>query len=178
MLPAPRTSHKHERDRDAYASPPGAVPGQASNERITRSEPLKRELTDTEKQQQLAIRTEAKTRAERYDKWLDALISLGGDKIKALQFVYEIGESDARARQYELEIDVRLGMAQSDIGELLDKNNISTAAQAKILGKWSYSDNPAASINAIKLVQEMQGDTKEVGSFESFLRLSKAQSGK
>jgi hypothetical protein len=89
--------------------------------------------------------------------------------------VYVIEPSEARIRQYELEAHVREGMGASDVGELLDRNNISTAAQARILSNHAYSDNPAASLSAIKIIQEMQGDTNDVGSFESFLRLSKLQ---
>jgi hypothetical protein len=173
MLPPVRTAHKHDREVDAYKTLVGAVPGHVANEKVIRQNPIERDLTEAERAQQLRLRNEAAEKGQRYNAWLDALIEHGGDKITALAQVYGIEPSEARIRQYELEAHVREGMGASDVGELLDRNNISTAAQARILSNHAYSDNPAASLSAIKIIQEMQGDTNDVGSFESFLRLSK-----
>ena len=174
MLPPVRTAHnKHDREVDAYKTLVGAVPGHVANEKVIRQNPIERDLTEAERAQQLRLRNEAAEKGQRYNAWLDALIEHGGDKIKALAHVYVIEPSEARIRQYELEAHVREGMGASDVGELLDRNNISTAAQARILSNHAYSNNPAASLSAIKIIQEMQGDVTEVGSFESFLRLSK-----
>lgn len=178
MLPAPRISHKGAHDVDPYASPAGAVPSQVSNERVTQSKPIDRQLSADEKQAQIILRGEVAAKADRYNRWLDALIANGGDKVLALAEVFEISPEEAKHRQYELEIEAREGMAATEVGEALERNDLGVTAQVHVLRRWVYSDNAAASINALKLVQEAQGDTKDVGSFESFLRLSKLQSGK
>lgn len=178
MLPAPRLTHKHERELDAYASPAGAVPGQVSNEKVVKQTPIDRQLTADEKQAQIILRSEVAAKADLYNRWLDALIASGGDKVLALAEVFDISPEEAKHRQYELEIEAREGMAQTEVGEALERNDLGITAQVQVLRRWVYSDNAAASINALKLVQEAQGDTKDVGSFESFLRLSKLQSGK
>lgn len=176
MLPAPRIpKHGKEHEQDPYKTLVGAVPGHVSNEKIVGEKPISRDLTADEKQQQMALRVDAAEKGARYNAWLDALIQHGGDKIAALCTVYSIEQGEARIRQYELEAHVKEGMGATDVGEALDRNNLGIAAQARVLGYWAFSENPAAAINAIKVAQEMRGDTNEVGSFESFLRLSKLQ---
>lgn len=179
MLPAPRSSSsKHPHDLDPYAAPPGTVVGHVTNEKLIRQEPITRELTDDEKSNQLAVREEARMLGERYDRWLDALITHGGDKVKALVAIgMASSEEEAFVHQYALQIEVNKGMATSDVGEQLERTNLGLAAQVRILGKWAFSDNAAASLNALKLVNELQGDTKDQGSFEAYLRLSKLQKG-
>lgn len=177
MLPAPRTAHKHgEREKDAYATLPGAVPGHVANEKIVSRKPIERALTEAEKAQQILLRNEAQALGDRYNSWLDALIACGGDKAKALCIVYGIKEDEARIRQYELETDVRRGQGATEVGEMLERNDLGLAAQLRVLRQWTYSPNAAASINALKIVTELAGEQREQGSFEQFLRLSKMQS--
>lgn len=176
MLPPVRTSHKHgERDKDAYAVLPGSVPGRVANEKVVKQTPIDRDLTEAEKAQQLLLRNEAQALGDRYNAWLDALIACAGEKVPALCVVFGIDEAEARIRQYELETEVRRGQGASDVGEMLERNDLGMAAQMRVLRQWTYSPNAAASINALKLVSELAGDTREQGSFESFLRLAKLQ---
>lgn len=178
MLPAPRV-HKHgTHDKDAYATLPGSVPGRVTNEKIIKQVPLDRDLTEAERAQQLVLRNEAQALGDRYNTWLDALIATGGNKVPALCIVFGINEDEARIRQYELETEVRRGQGATEVGEMLERNDLGMAAQMRVLRQWTYSPNAAASINALKLVSELAGDQREAGSFEQFLRLSKLQSGK
>lgn len=179
MLPAPRTPHKHgAHEKDPYATLPGSVPGRATNERIVKSTPIERELTEPERAQQLLLQNEVVVKGARYNAWLDALIKHGGEKILALCDVFGIEEDVARANQLSLEMQVREGQGATDVGELLEQNDLGLAMQVHILRGWALSPNAAASINALKIVNEMQGDTRDQGSFEAFLRLSKLQTGK
>ena len=173
MLPAPRVTHRHERDVDAYASPVGAVPG-----RTIKQEPIHRDLTAEEKAEQTALRKSLSRKGQRYDQWLDALIKHGGVKVKALMEVCDITEEEAYLRQYELEAEIRQGMGTSDIADTLVRNDLTTAAQVNILRGWAYSENAAASIAALKTLHDMTGDTTEKrGSWEQFLRIYKMQKG-
>jgi hypothetical protein len=181
MLPAVRsTGHKRgAHEKDAYETLPGSVPGRASNERIVKQTPIQRDLTEAERAQQLVLRNEAQALGDRYNAWLDALIAAGGDKILALAQVFGIEDmAEVRIRQYELETEVRRGQGASEVGELLEKNDLGLAAQLRVLRQWTYSPNAAASINALKIVGELAGEQREQGSFEQFLRLSKLQTGK
>lgn len=179
MLPPVRTTgHKHTGEKDPYTTAPGSVPGRVSNEKIVKRAPIERELTEAERAQQLVLRNEAQALGDRYNAWLDALIANGGHKVLALCEVFGIEEDEARIRQYELETEVRRGQGASEVGELLERNDLGVAAQLRVLRQWTYSPNAAASINALKIVSELAGEQREAGSFEQFLRLSKMQTGK
>jgi hypothetical protein len=171
MLPPPKTSHKHEHREDPYESPPGAVP------HVVSSAPLKRKLTAAEKKQQSELRAEHKMLATRHAAYLDALGENGGDRVKALSHVLGISEDDVRPQLLDLLAEVRRGLAVSPLGELLERNGLDLAARVNILRGHAYSDNPAASLKAVDLVQEMQGQTSDTGSFENYLRLAKISKG-
>lgn len=175
MLPAPRTTtHKREHEKDPYASPPGAVPGRASNERIVRVQPLGREPTTAEKAQQVALRQEMEAKGARYHQWLDALIKFSGDKIAAGALVMGMTEEAFAADQYNLEADIRQGQVVSEIGDVLMRNDLTTETQVLNIRRWLLSDNAAASINAQKLLQELAGDSHQEGSFEQLIRIHNA----
>ena len=171
MLPPARTAHKHEREHDLYETPPGAVP------HVISQEPLKRKLTAAEKTQQKAIRAEHKMLATRHAAYLDALAEHGGDRVKALSEVMGIPEDAVRPQLLDLLAEVRRGLAVSPLGELLERNGLDLAARVNILRGHAYSDNPAASLKAVDLVNDMQGQTADSGSFESFLRTTKLMKG-
>lgn len=172
MLPPARTAHKHEREVNAYESPPGAVP------HIIKSEPLKRKLTDAEKAAQIETRKEHKFLATRHARYLDLLIEHKGDRELALAVIFDKSADDVRVELLDLLAEVRRGLAVSPLGELLERGGLDLAGRVNILTKHAYSDNPAASLKAIDLASEMAGTTANEGSFESFLRISKAAKGK
>ena len=175
MLPAPRLpKHGHDRETDPYKTLVGAVPGHMANERVIQQKPIERVLSEAEQAQQLLLRNEQVALGHRYDTWIDALILAGGDKPKAFVSVgMARDEAEALAHLYELEVEVRRGMSASDVGKAYERNYLGVAEQAKVLSRWVYSDNAAASINALKLAQEQSGASESQGSFEQFLRLSK-----
>lgn len=172
MLPAVR-QHKHgEHDVDPYLAPAGSVPGRSSNEKVVGRKPIERELTLTEKQQQIILQGEMAAKADRYHRWLDALIVKGGDKIEALVHMGECKDRDeAIERQYVLEIEIRQGQSVSDIGDILMRHDLTQETQVMNIRRWLLSDNAAASLNAQKLLAELAGDSHSEGSFEQLIRL-------
>lgn len=172
MLPPARISHKRDHQEDPYESPPGAVP------HVLQSVPLKRKLTDAEKTAQIETRKEHKFLATRHARYLDLMIEHKGDRELALADIFEISPADARVQLLDLLAEVRRGLAVSPLGELLERGGLDLAGRVNILTKHAYSDNPAASLKAIDLASEMAGTTANEGSFESFLRISKAAKGK
>lgn len=172
MLPAVRTSTHKERDHDAYESPPGAVP-----HKIVSQQPLKRKLTAEEKAQQIETRKEHKMLAARHARYLNALIEFKGDRELALADVLGISPEEVRPQLLDLLAEVRRGVGVSPLGELLEQQGLGIAGQVNILARHAYSDNPAASLKAIDMIGERQGQTANEGSFESFLRTAKMMKG-
>lgn len=179
-LPAPRVtpSHPHkEREHDPYEVLPGAVPdveGKASKLSTTFNGPPKRDLTPEEKKTRELARSDAKLRRARYARYIDLMMALGGNRTMALAQVYGVSIEEAQERSFELHADVLTGIADSDLGTVLEANDLGLAARARVLSKHLYSKNPAASLKAADMIKDIEGDRGDVGSFESFLRVAKA----
>jgi hypothetical protein len=128
---------------------------------------------------EIAARAEAqlevKARGERYNRYLDAMIEFAGDQEQALADVYGLTVEEVRPRRLELQADVRNGLGSSDLADVLEQNDLTMRARATLLRKHAYSLNPAASLKAIDMVTELEGERSDVGSFESYLRLIKSQ---
>lgn len=170
MLP-PARQHKHEHSEDPYKVLPAAVPGRAKATSLG-SEPIKRDLTPEDKARREIARAEQKELGRRYDAFLDAMILHGGDKRLALIDVY--GEEEVNGRGIdELHLEVRRGIGSTEVGATLERFDLDATARARMLAKHVYSDNPAASLKAIDMVNEMAGDGGGGGSFEGYLRITK-----
>ena len=178
-LPAPRVipSHKHEHKVDAYQTPPGAVPGKVSNITITQGPPT-RALTKEDEQKRELARADRRMRTVRCRRYMDEMARVGGNQVMALATVFNISIEEAAERQIELHDDVMSGLVHTDVGELLKQHSLDQASRAYILSRHMWSDNPAASLKAADMANEMEGDRGETGSFEQYLRLSKAQQEK
>lgn len=181
MLQAPRISHEgphKERHVNPYEVPAGAVPqtvtGKVTGVRPSRRSAIQRSLTPAELAQQKEIRALSKARSARYNHYLDLLIQHEGNRAKALSEIFGIEESEATVRMMELQDEVHLGRGGSEVGEIMERNDLTMAARMNILRRWAYADNAAASINAIKLLQEAEGGGANEGSFEAFLRIAKS----
>ena len=178
MLPTPRVVHHREHEVDAYQAPAGAVPVTARATNV--SETTKRtgrKMTKADRQQRDAALSEQRERADRYDAYLDAMADTGLDEVKALARVYELTEDAARLQIDRLRHDVRLGIGSSSVAHQLERNDLNEVAQIRRLRGHVYSDNPAASLKALDMVREMTGTRGELGSFEQYLKLAKAQKG-
>lgn len=171
MLPPGKPRHRHPHEDDPYESLPGGVP----RVEVTGHEPITRKLSRAEEQQRSVALSEQAMRATRYTRYLEAMVRLGGDQIAALAEVYELTPQDVEERHLELQADVRAGIGTSVLADVLEKNDLSVAARAAVLRKHLYSTNPAASLKALDLVNDMEGDRADFGSFESYLRLAKGQ---
>lgn len=180
-LPPPRVvthAHKHEHERDPYESPPGAVPARVTNARTTQQAPLKRRMTREDLSKREAAREDMRVRSNRYLRYLDLLRANGGDKISALAAIYSVSLEQAHERQYELHLDVRTGMGGTDLAGVLEANDLALTDRVALLRSHAYSDNPAASLKALDMAQDLEGSGGGQGSFESFLRLIKTQKGR
>lgn len=169
MLPPPRPHKRGAHDVDPYESPPGAV--------VVHHEPITRPLTKADEKARDVAKSEVKARSERYARYLDALTEHGGDQELALADVYGLSPEEVRPRRLELQADVRSGIGGTELAEVLERNDLSLLARVNVLRKHAYSTNPAASLKALDMIGELEGERSEVGSFESFLRLAKAQKG-
>jgi hypothetical protein len=181
MLPPVRT-HKHEREADAYEQPPGSVPvtGRVTRERIVRQEPLKRSLTKEEKAQRSQITQEQKFLADRYHRYLDLMAEFSGRmdyREQALAVLFDITPQEAGQHLFDLIAEVHRGRGSSDVTRTLERNDLDRTARISVARKWVYSDNPAASINALKLLEDWDGSTDQTGTFEQFLRTHKLSKG-
>lgn len=177
-LPPPRVvtgGHKTEHTIDPYQAPPGAVPGKVSNLRETKSPKKKATAADLAAREQ--ARELSRLRGNRYKQYNDLLLDYEGDQCKALATVFGVSLEEARDRFYELHAEVRTGIGSTDIGEVLAQHGLDMSARARNLQRWMYSENPAASLKATDMANEMEGGSGEIGSFEFFLRTAKAQRG-
>lgn len=171
MLPPVRTVSKHEHREDPYESPAGAVP------QVIRVEPLRRKLTEAEKQQQVATRKEHKMLATRHARYLDALIEFKGDREQALGDVFGLTPDEVRPQLLDLLAEVRRGLAVSPLGTLLEQQGLDLQGRVNVLARHAYSDNPAASLKSIDMINELAGQGANEGSFEAYLRLAKLSKG-
>lgn len=172
MLPPPRvTKHGHGHDVDPYQSLPGAVAVH------TTIEPIKRKMTAGDIEARKTAQLEVKARGERYARYLDALAEHGGDQEQALAEVYGLSVEQVRPRRLELQMDVRSGLGATSLSDVLEQNDLALVARANLLRKHAYSANPAASLKALDMIGELEGERADVGSFESYLRLAKSSKG-
>jgi hypothetical protein len=143
------------------------VPGAAT--------PIKRKMT----KQEIADRTEAqleqKMRGERYARYLDAMVEHMGDQELALADVYGIKVEDVRVRRLELQADVRQGIGKTQLSDVLERADLNIQSRVSLLRRHAFSNNPAASLKAIDMIQDLEGDRADHGSFESYLRLVKGK---
>lgn len=169
-LPPGRPMRHGDRPIDAYESPPGAV-------HQTRR-PLDRPLTNAEKRNLVETRTDQKMRAMRYEAYVDALAATGGNKVAALASVYNRSE-DAVLLEYDYLIeDVRTGLGSTSLSKRLEAADLGEQAQVQIIRKHVYSPNPAASLKALDMLREWQGNrTDGLTSFEETLKLAKLGGG-
>lgn len=175
LPPAPRVvghthKHGHEHVIDPYAVLPGAIPGKLSNLEV-KTKPKK--ATQKDLAQRDAIRAETRAAAKRYNQYLDVLGETGGNKIAALARVYGLDAEEAEERFEELHLDVRRGIGSTEVGRILEQNDLDIHARARVLKKWMYSDEPGPSLKAVDMLSELADDTDTAGSFEVFLRLAK-----
>lgn len=176
MLPAPRPAHKHGHDRDPYETPAGAVPAKVSNLK-TQSAPITREPTKADELARQEAKTELRIRASRYRSYLDEMITNGGDQLAALSIVYGLSIDEVKERREELHADVRSGIGATELAEVLEQHDLGLNTRIAILRKHAFSDIPAASLKAVDMVNDLEGDSGSFGTFESYLRLVKAQKG-
>jgi hypothetical protein len=165
LLPMPvpvGTRHPHEHRVDPYRTLAGTVP--AAEEKT----PTKKGKKEDEEQRRL----HGRMRQARYDHFLDFLAENKGDEVGALVEVYGVSREDAVARRADLIADVQAGVPTSSLGDDLRRRHLGDAAVARILARWAYSDNPAASLNAIKQAREIGDGGPDLGSFEQYVRIA------
>jgi len=168
-------ARRHEHERDAYEAADGAVPGKATRVQITSVTPTTPTSADLAERDQ--IRAEMRVAATRYNRYLDALHDSFGDQEAALAAAYNLPIEEVRERFYELRVDVRRGQGATDISQVLERNDLTQADRVAIMRRHAYSANPAASLKAVDMISDMEGDSGNLGSFEDYLRTHKLQKG-
>lgn len=183
LPPARPYKHGHgEREKDAYEAPPGSMPieGSSRNERIVKSEPSKTKMTADEKKQQVALRQEREFLTDRYHRYLDLCAEFAGRmdyREQACVALFGITPEEAAANLFELVAEVHRGKGGSEVTKVLERYDVDRVARIAMARKWLWSDNAAASINAMKILEELDGGSDQQGSFEVFLRTHKLQKG-
>lgn len=177
MLPAPRPAHKHGHDRDPYETPLGAVPAKVSNIVRELQRPITRPQTKADELARQEAKSELRIRASRYRSYLDEMIANGGDQLAALAVVYGLDIDEVKERRDELHADVRSGIGGTELAEVLEQHDLGLNTRVALLKKHAFSDIPAASLKAVDMINDLEGDSGSVGTFESYLRLVKAQKG-
>jgi hypothetical protein len=169
---APPKPRKGGHEVDAYETLPGAMPTRAKV-RETTEKPLERPLTKEELALRKEAQLEATMRAERYTRYLDALVEFGGDQEQALADVFGMPIDEVRPQRLVLQKEVRTGLAHTTLADELERQDLTQAARMTLLRRHAYSANPAASLKAIDMINDLEGDRADTGTFESFLRLAK-----
>jgi hypothetical protein len=161
-LPVPVVpSHReHEHRVDPWQSLPGAMPDPNP------SKPKKQRKDEVEQQ----IRERGKMRLKRYDRFLDDLAACAGNEVHALAMTYSVSQEEARERYNELMEDVQAGVATSSISDDLHRYHAGKAARARVISRWLYSNNPAASLKAADMANELDSGGPDLGSFEQYAR--------
>jgi hypothetical protein len=164
-MPVPvGTPHRdHEHRVDPYRTLPGAVP---KDDAKPKTKAQKKEAAEAE------LRAAGRLRLSRYDRFLDNLAEFNGDEVLALAAVYQLEPAEVKARHEELIIDVQAGVPTSSINEDLKRRHLGQAAITRLLAKWAYSANPAASLKAIDKITEMNEQGPDMGSFEMYARVA------
>lgn len=160
-------SHRH--DQDPFQLAAGAVP------RETKVEPLKRKLSKKEEAERTRLAQQHEAAVELYEMWIETLARKHGDKDEALAEIFNLPVEQIPARRKELLGLVRIGRAQSPVAHLLEKADLDQASRIALLRKQAYSDNPAASLKALDMVEQIVGSKGERGSFEDFLAIIKGR---
>ena len=162
-IPVPHKDHEHR--IDPYKTLPGAMPDPTPTKR-GRGRPRKDDIA-------AAKRAEDRRRQERYSRYLDALIASQGDTDCALAVVYGLNSvQEAVDRHDELLADVQAGIPSSSINDMLKGRDLDKAARVSILRKHAYSSNPAASLKALDMIQDLDGSGPSESSYEQFVRLA------
>jgi len=174
MLPSPRPTHRHEHEVDPYQSPPGAVPVRLRSESTS---PLKRKMTKADLEARNAARKERAMKAERYARYLEELTDQNGNQEQALAIIFGLQIEEVRLRRLELHAEVRSGLGSTTLADVLERNDLGQVARANLLRKHAYSAIPAASLKALDMVADLDGEHSGLGSFEDFLRLAKSSKG-
>jgi hypothetical protein len=174
-LPVPQPVKHREHEVDPYAPAPGAIPGKVTKVVTEAPMRLTRKMTKDDIQTRDEVRREMKMRETRYKKYLDSLITYGGDQERALADIYGISLEEARARRLELQADVRTGFGNTELADQLEANDVALAARINLLRMHAYSANPAASLKSLDMLSELEGQRSDMGTFESFLRIVKMQ---
>uniref|UniRef100_E6QP95 Uncharacterized protein n=1 Tax=mine drainage metagenome TaxID=410659 RepID=E6QP95_9ZZZZ len=107
----------------------------------------------------------------RYDRYLDALIALGGDKIGALAEVFRIDPAEASIRYEELHATVLAGAGGSLTAEVLERQDLGKEARVRLLRKHAYGLHEGASLKALEMASEMDADKGVGSSYERYLEL-------
>lgn len=160
--------HKHEHQYNPYETPIGVVPGKMTT---TTVEPAKETPENLAKRDE--ARAEIRAAGARWNKYLDVLGEMGGNQIQALAEVYQIPIEEVYERLDELSMDVRRGIGSTEVGRILERNDLDLAARMRILRNHTYSANAAASIAAIKILSDASDEMDTTGQFEFFLRAAK-----
>lgn len=162
-LPVPQPHRgPHEHRIDPYRTLPGPVPPQDKPKRRGR-----RKSADI----QAEARAHARWRMERYDRYLDALCEYHGDTVKALSIVYQIDIHEAERRRTELLADVQTGLATASFAEQLVRLDMDKNARLAMLRKHMFAPNPAQSLKALDMIEEMDTNAPDIGSYEHYVRM-------
>lgn len=107
-----------------------------------------------------------------YDEYLRALVRHKGDEVNALSEVLALPITEVEDRRLELHEQIleQAGTGRS-LHNLLKESDLGKEARIRILRGHAYSDNPAASLKALQLVDELdQTRIADVNSYESYVR--------
>ena len=118
-------------------------------------------------------RSEGRTK---YDRYVRALVASGGEPIAALADAYGITEEEASENAVALHADlIKLGGGES-LAEVLKRYDLSREARLAVLRGHLYSPNPAASLKAVDILNDLDvGSGRVGGTFEDFVRLALAR---
>lgn len=183
MLPPPRVGgkkHEHRETKiDPYVPPPGTFVPPLQTRLKTRKDgtisvkPVK--LSAAQIAAKEAAEHDISMRIGRHKRYLDALAEFGGSQEQALAEVYGLSVDETRMRRAELQRDVNSGMGTISQEEILRGNDLSFEARAKVLRSHMYSSVPAASLKAIEILGNIEGNRSDLGDFETYLRIVKEQ---
>jgi hypothetical protein len=107
-----------------------------------------------------------------YQEYLRALARHGGNEVNAISEVLSIPIAEVEDRRLELHEQIleEAGTGRS-LQNILKEQDLTKEARIRILRGHAYSDNPAASLKALQLVDELdQTRVADVNSYESYLR--------
>lgn len=120
------------------------------------------EKEDT-KQQKLVIKADQKILRAKFDQYCRELTKSYGDPVPALAIVFDISEDEARERQVELHDEITRAVNSLSTKDLLDMSGLSKPYRIMKLKLAMNSDNPAAMLKAIDMLNDMDGASKTSG---------------